>query len=464
MLYMRKPHLEWEHTASIMPDQDEQELRARFMAQRGKQLTRTDSQRDLDTLRVLLSDRRDVTSTSTSPTSTPLNSPQLASTPDSATTGEPQRAYALTVPEAPNGSFTLGNEPDEELSPGQQSLNSPAFTDCVKSAVFTYACGDDISAEATLLQSIEHHPERAAELYVYLLDLYQATRQIQPYNAAAQLYARKSGKAMPLWHAPGARSASEPLAGLAAAFDSDVRHVLPTVMHAKDAGQLLRYITECVSNTKMPQIDCAALTVIEADACGQLSLAIDRIADSVGHVQISALHKLSHALDSPWHRGGGGHACDWQRARLALFRLTGDASAYAHNSQSFSELCRLPAPEWMPPRCVLLSSRPPATNAHNSTLGSHEICLEGSYTRSQLAQVLCAQDAFIQLAQTIHVNAGQLHRLDVDAAHDLIVWTGELRRGGKQIRVSQLNHLVAHLLRNIDVEATEDFETHRRYS
>jgi ABC-type transporter Mla MlaB component len=476
MLYMRKPHLEWEHTASMLSEPDERALRAQFMEQRGKKLTRTDSQRDLDTLRSLLYDRIQPGNI-TQPTGggafpansgdSPLRHPADL---DAPSTAEPERAYALTMPQAPNGAFTLGG--DSLAKARRKPGAAPEFAECINSAVFTYASGDDISAEATLLQAIEHHPDKAAELYVYLLDLYQATRQIQPYNAAAQLYARNTGKAMPLWHTPGPRLTPDPRAmptTASFAAPGNNRYALPQALSAKAAENLLHHVNSQASHDRMLDIDCTALAVVRADACWPLSQAINRLADTLGEVHIAALHKLTQALQSHTPNDNAGLACDWQRAQLALFRLTGNASEYAQTSETFSQRCRLPAPPWMPPRCVLVSSRATVAaavdhGAASNTLGTHELRLDGSYSRAQLAQTLLAQNAFVQPAQAVQVHCGQLQRLDVDAAHDFIVWTGQLRHAGKQVAVTQLNHLVAQLLRNIDAEATAAFATHRRYS
>jgi ABC-type transporter Mla MlaB component len=475
MLYLRKPHLEWEHTALMLAEPDERALRAQFIAEREKKLSRTDSQRDLDTLRSLLYNRNQ-SSIITQPTGggafpahsadSPLRHPSDLDPPS---TAEPERAYALTMPQAPNDAFTLGGN---SLAQSQRKPGAaPEFAECINSAVFTYASGDDISAEATLLQAIEHHPDKAAELYVYLLDLYQATRQIQPYNAAAQLYARNTGKAMPLWHTPGPHVAPDPraLPATASLATSGTNpHVLPQALSVKAAEDLLRYVNSHASQDRMLDIDCTALAVVHTDACWPLSQAINRLADAVGEVYIAALHNLAHALENHAPNDDAGLACDWQRARLALFRLTGNASEYAQTSETFSQRCRLPAPPWMPPRCVLVSSRAAAAAAANgtasNTLGTHELRLDGSYSRAQLAQTLLAQKAFVQPAQAVQVHCAQLHRLDIDAAHDFIVWTGQLRHAGKQVAVIQLNHLVAQLLRTLDPEATADFATHRRYS
>ncbi|MDE2047615.1 MAG: STAS domain-containing protein [Betaproteobacteria bacterium] len=440
-LFVSKPYLDWSQTAyPLSPDEDES-LRSAFTTQRLHVLDSVERNRDLKRLRLRLLQRP------VGPYADGLPQPAAARTLTDA--AEPFEDFAQTQPlRAPR---QVGASADIAIDLVDDEAT---LAGTLTAAAFAFAAGDAAAAEAKLLQGLDRYPDDAAVLYAHLLDLFRAQQQHDKFASTAHLFSRATGRPAPLWRRARALAPSVPTPGYAL--------VVSTVLDAATATRLLNQINSALSAGRPYCLDLREVRVVEERACWPLAALLNRLANLNDEVPVAGLMRLATALAQA--TAPGEPACDRERARLALHRLTGDAQAYARDSDTFSGHCRLPAPDWVPPRCVLVQPPHVRDVASDRGLGTHHIALGGVLRLPALQALLRSHDDSVHGMHDIVVDCEALRRLDVDAAAALAAWAEARLAQGQRVRITQLSHLHHRLLDSLGMAAQVALSVHSDYA
>jgi ABC-type transporter Mla MlaB component len=443
-LFVSKPYLEWNQTAGALSPAEDDALRSAFSTQRLHELHSTERNRDLRRLRLRLL-RKPVSpyadgNVITSPM--PRRPRQRAEPFEDFAATQPLRRELPTQPLGPrDGDIDVVTQDEDELSA------------VLSTAAFDFAAGDMQAAEAALLKGLEELPQSAAALYRHLLDLYRATQQQEKFAAAAHLLSRSTGQPAPLWERPRpAPAAAGPANEL----------VLPRVVDAAQATRALNHVNTALNHGTGFALNFRAVRIVEDKACWPLAALLSRLADSADEVPVCGLRRLAQAL-AP-QAGPQGASCDRFRALLALHRLSGDTTAYLEACDGFVKHCKLPAPDWTPPRCVLIQpARAGEQPVETTALGTHQIVLSGIVKAPALEELLKSQRDDLAHAHLVDIRCDRLRRLDFEAATTLANWAREQTQQGLVVQISELNHLHHRLLQCVGAADGAELLAHRRY-
>jgi ABC-type transporter Mla MlaB component len=454
-LYMKKPYLDWDHTHTQLNPNEEDALRSQFMAKRERRLTGRESERDLQDLRgkitrsraqaeriangeLLLSkaarglgkidDDKD-----------PLDSISSRPRPMQSTL---QHTQSDTVPLKFEGSnFTLS----EHIAPGQgmevKTLDQGDLQSLIDESVFSFAMGDEISAEAVLLHACEDYKDTRAEIYPFLLDLYRITQQTQAYAAAASLYTQAAKVPMGMLDMvkPIPRAHTKPVAA--------------RTLSLKDV-QLMEQSFELQRQQGKPcELRFDGVTQIDGNAIPLLGSLLDRIANTPKEFSFAGLSTLTDVLQKQASHMLASQDLDLHRARYNAARLAGNIRLFEDAARDFSIIAQIPMPAWRAPRCMLLipgeGNKPTSSQAG---AGHLYFALTGTYTKQRLINELLIQNAFIAHSSVISIDCSALHSMTFDGASRLVDWVAAANSVGVQTKLTGLHRFCERLLLSVGAD------------
>lgn len=457
-LFVKKPYLDWDHTQTQLNPDEEDRLRSQFLARRERNLSGRDSHRDLQQLRSKLSRNRAVAERVAAGGAVPVAERRKAEPPPSSlialdTALSKPRAMSSTlhqdteqktIPMNFDGSiFTLS----AHVAPGDgyevRTLESGDLQSCLEEAAYTFATGDEIGAEAMLLQASEDFKDCRAQIYPYLLDLYRITHQTQPYLAAASLYTQITQIPMGMLDVvreqPRKGVVSEPSRVLSL---DEVNRLDTSFLEDRQGGARCEFHFDDVSR-------------VAHDALKPLGLLLDRLASTPHEFACSGLSSLINVLEKQAKELLATQSMELHRARYCAARLAGNLKLFEEAADDFSNAARIPAPVWRAPRCMLLI---PIDNAGatGSSLHNHGklyFALNGTLNKTQLDTELQLHNNLLSHSASIDIDCSALYCLSFDAAALLVDWARAASSVGLTVKLHGLHRLSERLLLSIGADA-----------
>jgi ABC-type transporter Mla MlaB component len=458
-LFVKKPYLDWVHTQTPLDPEDEQRLRQQFISKRDRNLTGRESERDLHELRSKISrnradaERIDNGGALSKASKLALLQQEraqqeaehdsIASRPR-AMQSTLQHNEVKTLPMKFEGSiFTLSAHVASSDGFEVRTLEAGDLEACLDEAAYSFSSGDEISAEAVLLQACEDFKGNAADIYPYLLDLYRITVQTQPYAAAASLYSRASN--VPIGMLSVVREQARVAIQSTASWTLSPVHVTEMDMafqNERNGGEPCEYRFDGVTH-------------VAHEALKPLGQLLDRIASTPHEFAFSGLSALINALEKQSKEMLSSQLSELHRARFCAARLAGNIQLFEEAARDFGNAERIPAPSWRAPRCMLLVPVPQQhTNRaiKSSNSGHLHFALVGTLTRAMLQAELQIQSSNLAHSNTIHVDCSALHSISFDAAAALVDWLRAASSVGAKVSLNGLHRLCERLLLSIGAE------------
>ncbi len=454
-LFVKKPYLDWDHTQSQLAPDDEQRLRKQFLAKRDRNLTGRESERDLQELRSKISRNRaeaqriDNGGALSKASKLALVQREQADEAEHDSIASRPRAMQSTLQDNQVNTLPMKFEGSSfalsaHIASGEgfvvRTLEDGDLEACLDEAVYSFSAGDEISAEAVLLQACEDFKGNAAQIYPYLLDLYRITLQTQPYAAAAALYSRAAQ--VPLGMLDMVREQPRVPLQSASAWtlsEQQVTEMDLAFQNERNGGEPCEFRFDGVA-----RVDSNALKPL-----GQL---LDRIASTPHEFAFSGLSTLINTLEKQSKELLASQMSDLHRARFCAARLAGNIKQFEEAARDFGAAERIPSPSWRAPRCMLLVPVPEfhtrrAISSANS--GHLHFALAGTLNRAMLQAELQLQSSNLALSNTIDIDCGALHSLGFDAAAALVDWLRATSSVGATVRLNGLNRMCERLLLSI---------------
>jgi hypothetical protein len=462
-LFMKKPYLDWEHTHTQLNTDEEDVLRSQFLAKRERRLTGRESERDLHQLRGKISrSRAQAERIANADLGSPLSKSQksLAAANAARDSQDSQDSYDSlpsrprqmqstthhtqidTVPLKFEGSnFTLS----AHIAPGEgmevRTLEPGDLRSLIEESAFSFAMGDEISAEAVLLHACEDHKNSRADIYPYLLDLYRITHQTQAYAAAASLYVQAARVPMGMLDvvkpAPALNNAS----------------IVERVLSLQEVHDMERDYEQ----QRQEGIPCVlrfdGVTQVQGNAIGALGSLLDRIANTPKAFSFSGLNTLLDALQRQSMQMLASQDLELHRARYSAARLAGNVKLFEDAARDFSAIADIPMPTWRAPRCMLLIPGVGSQAASSQAAAGHlNFALIGTYTKQRLSQELLIQNAFLAHSTDITIDCSALHTLSFDSAASLVDWVRASSSVGIKTKLTGLHRFCECLLLSIGAD------------
>jgi ABC-type transporter Mla MlaB component len=385
------------------------------------------------------------------------------------------RAYADTTP---------GIQPDHELPPmpvravdfdtaAPASDASPAaapsvYDGALDEAAIRFAHGDDIGAEAVLLQALAEDGALAdhAETWLALLDFYFATGEAGKFEAASERFAERLRLKPPEWVslraiAQGVDSQAASAATGHGAMAADWRS--PARLQRADFPGLTRALSAAGSSWRL---DWRALAAIELEAAVPLRMLLAHWADSPVDLHFAGAQRLEAVLERATPLGDRSVPEIWWQLRLAALRVMHAVDRFELVALHYCITFEAVPPAWEEPLGQYASLDVPgeAQVADLSQAGSDvsPVSDDGAF-RSMLSGELSGDlpevwprlDAELVdaefAARPAVVSCAGLVRLDFSAAGALLNWAAAHEARGRRIQFVDVHRLVAAFFRVVGI-------------
>lgn len=455
-LFVKKPYLDWSHTQAQLDPQEERQLRQQFIARRERQLSGKESHRDLQQLRAKIGRNRAQAERIAEGKLAPPAAEKNFASADQDTIVESQLSHPRpmnttiqrggdkTIPMHFEGSvFTLSPHVAEGQGYEVKTVDAGNLESNLDEAAYCFANGDEISAEAILLQACEDFKDERARIYPYLLDLYRITNQTQPFAAAAALYSQ---------------AAKVPM-GMISVTNEPTQYARVSAPERTITLDDVLLMDRAFFNYRQSGTSCEfrfdGVTRVSYEALKPLGRLLDVIASTPSEFAFSGLATLINALEQQSKELLATQSVELHRARFCAARLAGNLKLFEQAAEDFSEAAKTTPPAWRAPRCMLLvalENHAPTSNGLSQT-GRLLFSLKGSMSKAQLEAELVTQNPFIAHAKQIEINCNSLHALSFDAAALLIDWSRATSSVGAQVHCLGLHRLNERLLLSLGAEA-----------
>jgi ABC-type transporter Mla MlaB component len=395
------------------------------------------------------------------------------------------RAYADTtpgihpdhdLPQVPARASDFDPAAPTTAAPAASAISAASIYDsALDEAAIRFAQGDDIGAEAVLLQTLGDDGALVdhADTWLALLDFYCATGEAGKFEAACARFAQRLRLKPPEWVSLRAIAAEgdprDPSAesGDDGAVVADWRS--PARLQRADLAQLTRALSGAGPSWRL---DWRALVTIEPEAAAPLRVLLAHWADSPVDLHFAGGQRLGAVLERATPLGDRGVPEMWWQLRLAALRVMHAVDRFELVALHYCITFEAVPPSWEEPRgqyASLDAQGHPETDAQalaflqagdNAALATGG---EGGHPRSSLSGELSGDvpeiwrrlDAELAdaefAARPAVVSCAGLVRLDFAAAGALLNWAAAHDARGRRIRFVGVHRLVAAFFRVVGV-------------
>lgn len=435
------------------------------------------------------SDELDAPASAPAPTEVPSDMPLKPVNVKSFVPTEPMGHGALaaeaTAPHAPSAQAASDFAAFGDLADLQaEDLIGAKLDPVIEEASIRFANGDAAGAEASLKELLSEGGscQDDVETWLTLFDFYRATGEQAKFDDAAWHFAAHFGRSAPQrtiygWDATTPVLLAQADAVSAGRYD----WVCPSVL---GVSSLTALSTALARHAPPWLIDWRYVKSIELAALPALNEVFQRWANAPVWLKFLGVERLLEVLAQ--HSPADDRQVDpaWWYARLALLRVLGDMEEFDLVALSYCVTYEVSPPAWEDPRnsfspmtedgktinSPLEQHKPPPTRAApvfqmTTSMGEAVPASEDSVLRAELEGELLgsAQAALQQLpamtdGKPIEFNCRNLLRVDFGAAGDLLNWSMEQKREGRQVSFKQTNRMVAAFFGVIGIADTARVE------
>ncbi|MDT0137486.1 STAS domain-containing protein [Acidovorax sp. PRC11] len=349
----------------------------------------------------------------------------------------------------------------------------------LEEAAILFANGDHAGAEAALLDVLRQHegdgPERQAEFWMALFDLYRAIGEHERFESLAIDFAARFGRSAPLWFsvpellglqvaAPSAPLPASASAGAAAPAREFVWNA-PSVLAPQSVAALQASVARAAASPWT--FVWTRLMSIEEPALPALAQLFGRWADGTDAIVFKDVDALSSLLEARTPSGDRGVAPDWWRLRMAALRLMGRPDEFELVALDYCVTYEVSPPSWAASRCSYSddggtaggSAAPSGAagfeaDAFSSGFGepsSRPSGLEEAAPAAMLSghiegdatPMLEPLEAHMRAGVPFAIGCDRLARVDFAAAGSVLNWTAAHQDQGHVVQFTQMPRLVA---------------------
>ena len=393
------------------------------------------------------------------------------------------QAFAPTVPMAPVPAVSAPAAPlfpgtiPEAMPPAQAASSAFVHEPDLEEAAIRFASGDHAGAEAALLDVLAQHvadaPERQADIWMTLFDLYRATGQHDRFDRLGIDFAAQFDRSAPLWFSlPEQVGVALLVPSQTPASVADARQFQWTAP-AHLTLQGVAALQATLARTPSPWVfGWARLTAIDEAALAALAQLFTQWAEAVGaQIAFTGVAALQALLVDKTPSGDRTAHTEWWQLRMAALRLMGRADEFELVALDYCVTYEVSPPSWAAPRCAFVAddgtvSGAAAVDGPDSDLlvsvfgdPSRPVPLEGDAPLPALsgqvdgdASALLAPLA--ELARPgvpLAIACDRLIRMDFAAAGSVLNWAAAQQSQGREVRFVNLHRLVAVLFNVIGI-------------
>ncbi len=346
----------------------------------------------------------------------------------------PAAAAAAAVPDQPGEMelVTLAEQPD--------AAAAPASAPVVEESAILYANGQAMLAEQILRESLPGLGRSERQPWWMLLDLLQAEGREQDFDSIAIDYAGHFETSPPAYvNRRPAASAQQALPGIAPAL-----RFTGTLDPA--AAQRLQAL---LSRPGSPvRVDVAGITGATIDACAALLAALQALRAARRPIVLAGADTLLAVLRpmlAIGERSSG--AAPWLLL-LELLQLLEREKDFEETAMDYCVTF-----EVSPPSFEALPQGGSASTAGNTLMPAEQRFMLPAVVDGDISNLLAALESYaaIDPAETVVLDCTRLVRIDFAAASSLHACLRRLAQDGRRIELRELNHLVAALLRLLNL-------------
>ena len=344
----------------------------------------------------------------------------------------PAAAAAMPEPPGEMDIATLAEQPD--------AAAAPASAPVVEESAILYANGQAALAEQMLRASLGSLGRSERQLWWMLFDLVQAEGREQDFDSIAIDYASHFETSPPAYadRRPPA-SAQQAVAGVAPAARL-------TGTLAPEAAQRLQAL---LSSPGAPvRVDLAAITGATSEGCAALLAALQALRAARRPIVLAGADTLLAVLRPMLAIGerSGGEA-PWLLL-LELLQLLEREKDFEETAMDYCVTF-----EVSPPSFEALPPGSSASAAGTTLMTAEQRFMLPAVVAGDVGHLLAAIESYAGLdpAEPVVLDCTRLIRIDFAAASQLHACLGRLARDARRIELRELNHLVAALLRLLNV-------------
>jgi len=378
-----------------------------------------------------------------------------------AATGEPMavqhaRAYADTVPGVP------------QVGAGAQApADVPTHDGSIEEASIRFAHGDDVGAEAILLQALAPDSPTGDhdDTWRTLLDFYRATGDAEKFVATSTRYAQRMKRTPPEWIsfralANSVRAASPVQSSPDAPQPGGADWSSPPRLTREALIGLTRALGAAGPSWKL---DWSALDVIEADAAAPLRALFNHWADSAVQLRFAAADQLLLVLAEATPANERNVDAVWWQLHMAALRVMHRADEFELLALNYCITYEVSPPPWEDPKGdyapldLPRAARPVHNSFTRATGGTSNparlaapVVLGGELAGESLTTW---QRLDGELGETAapSIACGALVRMDFTAAGTLLNWVTARHARGQSIQFTDAHRLISAFFRVVGI-------------
>jgi len=353
----------------------------------------------------------------------------------------------------------------------------------LEEAAIRFANGDDVGAEAALLEVLQSPDAPVASvslLAAALFDFYRATGQQERFDRAGEYLLARYGMATPSWFSVpaqlGRRTVADDATLLPLARASDPVWISPRELTVEAVASL----DAALARTPMPWLlDWRALQVFEDAAVDLIRDRLEQWCDTPVKLRFIGAEALELALRQITPMGDPKASVKAWQARLAALRLFGRRDDFQIAGLDFCMSLELPPPAWQPPQCECepesgeahRPQRAPEVDrmapglshfvrqSHSDTVpmgltvpvSEASVALTGDVL-GDASGAMAGLDDISAACQAISVSCAHLIRVDFFAAGRLLNWLVHRESEGCKVHFYDVNRLVAAFFHVIGIQ------------
>ncbi|RZI95838.1 MAG: hypothetical protein EOP78_05685 [Variovorax sp.] len=369
------------------------------------------------------------------------------------------RAYADTMPEVPpEAGVAADSVPAAGLDPALLVYESP-----LQEAAIRFAHGDDVGAEAILLQALAPESPHADhdDTWLGLLDLYRAIGDAEKFVVTSTRFAQRRKRQGPEWvslralardkqAALTARGATAQGASFAGADWS-----APARLSRQSLGELTRALEAASGPTWT--LDWRALAGIEPDAAAPLNALFAHWAGMPVQLRFLGGARLRKVLEAATPSNERGVDLIWWQLRMEALRIMHEADDFELAALNYCITYEVSPPPWEDPRGTYAAveasaagSAPPSAPAFSlsGTQQADEAPVEPGHPvllgelGGESSAVWHRLDAELADADAPIISCSALVRMDLAAAGSLLTWVTERDGRGQRVEFIETHRLI----------------------
>ena len=384
-----------------------------------------------------------------------------------------QRPAAAPAP-ASNRIASPGGRPKNfghsTLAPDAIEVDEFAHDPELEEAAIRFANGDDLGAEAGLLEALGERGTRGMHLetWLTLFDLYRATGELERFERAALQFADKFGRSAPQWF-----SMPEQVDVLSSSMDAVVGAQPAHWSSPSSVGvQTLAAMNAALGRADPPwRLDWSRLVTVEAAALTPLYKLFQSWGAEAIQIRFMGTERLEEVLERMTPSNDKSIDPMWWRLRMEALRIMGRAEDFELAALNYCVTYEVSPPSWESARCKF---KPLA--ADGGYMPGHTIVGTPSTGSADLASATGGVDSLatttdfpvppvstVELsgsilgdatgwvdqlnsrlgsADLIQVSCARLIRVDFSAAGTLLNWVTARQAEGRQVQLSDVHRLV----------------------